>query len=45
VREQLLINGMVPVGDDGEALQMTMREDTAARWSSIMKAVNFQAND
>jgi tripartite-type tricarboxylate transporter receptor subunit TctC len=44
VREQLLINGMVPVADGGDALLKTMREDTA-RWSSIMKAVNFQAND
>ena len=44
VREQLLINGMVPISDDGEMLGKTMREDTA-RWGSIMKAVNFQAND
>jgi tripartite-type tricarboxylate transporter receptor subunit TctC len=44
VRQQLLQNGMYPVGDGPEALLKTMREDTA-RWSGIMKAVNFQAND
>lgn len=44
VRQQLLANGMYPVADDAEALVKTMREDTA-RWSAIMKAVNFQAND
>jgi tripartite-type tricarboxylate transporter receptor subunit TctC len=44
VRQQLLQNGMYPTGDNAEALVKTMREDTA-RWSTIMKAVNFQAND
>jgi tripartite-type tricarboxylate transporter receptor subunit TctC len=44
VRQQLLQNGMYPVGDGPEALLKTMREDTA-RWAGIMKAVNFQAND
>ena len=44
VRQQLLQNGMYPVGDGPEALVKTMREDTA-RWGGIMRAVNFQAND
>ncbi len=44
VRQQLLQNGMYPVGDDAAALLKTMREDTA-RWGGIMKAVGFQAND
>ena len=44
VRQQLLQNGMYPAGDNAETLVKTMREDTA-RWSAIMKAVNFQAND
>ncbi|WP_076999246.1 tripartite tricarboxylate transporter substrate binding protein [Variovorax sp. KK3] len=44
VRQQLLQNGMYPVGDGPEALLKTMREDTA-RWGGIMRAVNFQAND
>ena len=44
VRQQLLQNGMYPVGDDANALLKTMREDTA-RWGGIMKAVNFQASD
>jgi tripartite-type tricarboxylate transporter receptor subunit TctC len=44
VRQQLLQNGMYPVGDNSDALSKTMREDTA-RWAGIMKAVNFQAND
>jgi tripartite-type tricarboxylate transporter receptor subunit TctC len=44
VRQQLLQNGMYPVGDGPEALLKTMREDTA-RWGGNMKAVNFQAND
>ncbi|MEJ1170794.1 Bug family tripartite tricarboxylate transporter substrate binding protein [Variovorax sp. CCNWLW235] len=44
VRQQLLQNGMYPVGDNSDALLKTMREDTA-RWAGIMKAVNFQAND
>jgi tripartite-type tricarboxylate transporter receptor subunit TctC len=44
VRQQLLQNGMYPVGDSADALVKTMRDDTA-RWGAIMKAVNFQAND
>jgi tripartite-type tricarboxylate transporter receptor subunit TctC len=44
VRQQLLQNGMYPVGDGPEALLKTMREDTA-RWGGIMRAVNFTAND
>lgn len=44
VRQQLVQNGMYPVGDGADALVKTMREDTA-RWAGIMKAVNFQAND
>lgn len=44
VRQQLLVNGMYPVGDGPDALLKTMREDTA-RWGRIMKAVNFQASD
>ncbi|MDM0074281.1 tripartite tricarboxylate transporter substrate binding protein [Variovorax sp. J2P1-59] len=44
VRQQLLQNGMYPVGDGADALLKTMREDTA-RWGGIMKAVNFQASD
>jgi tripartite-type tricarboxylate transporter receptor subunit TctC len=44
VRQQLLQNGMYPVGDGSDALLKTMREDTT-RWAGIMKAVNFQAND
>ncbi len=44
VRQQLLVNGMYPVGDGPEALLKTMREDTA-RWGRIMKATNFVATD
>ncbi len=44
VRQQLLVNGMYPVGDGPEALLKTMREDTA-RWGRIMRAVNFVATD
>ncbi len=44
VRQLLLQNGMYPVADQSDALLKTMREDTA-RWSSIIKAVGFQAND
>lgn len=44
LRQQLLANGMYPVGDGPDLLVRTMREDTA-RWGGIMKAVNFQAND
>ena len=44
VRQQLLANGMYPVGDNAESLLKTMQADTA-RWGAIMKATNFQAND
>ena len=44
LRQQLLLNGMYPVGDGPDALLKTMREDSA-RWGRIMRAVNFQAND
>ncbi len=44
VRQQLLVNGMYPVGDGPQALLRTMRDDSA-RWGRIMRAVNFQAND
>ncbi|RYZ13358.1 MAG: tripartite tricarboxylate transporter substrate binding protein [Comamonadaceae bacterium] len=44
VRQQLLQNGMYPSGDGPELLARTMRDDTQ-RWSAIMKAVDFQAND
>lgn len=44
VRQQLLVNGMYPVGDGPEALLQTMRDDTA-RWGRIMRATNFVATD
>lgn len=44
VRQQLLVNGMYPVGDGPEATMRTLREDTA-RWARIMKATNFVATD
>ena len=44
VRQQLLLNGMYPVGDGPEAVIATMRADTE-RWARIMKATNFVAND
>ena len=44
LRQQLLQNGMYPVGDGPEALVKTMREDTA-RWAKIMKSTNFTAAD
>ena len=44
LRQQLLVNGMYPVGDGPDALLKTMRDDTA-RWGRVMRAVNFQAND
>ena len=44
VRQQLLLNGMYPVGDGPEAVLNTLREDTA-RWGRIMKATNFVATD
>ena len=44
VRQQLLVNGMYPVGDGPDALLKTMREDTE-RWRNIMRATNFVATD
>ena len=44
VRQQLVVNGMYPVGDGPEILVKTMREDTE-RWGRIMRATNFTAND
>lgn len=44
VRQQLLINGMYPVGDGPDLLLKTMREDTD-RWGKIMRATNFVATD
>ena len=44
VRQQLIVNGMYPVGDGPAALEKTMREDTE-RWGRIMRAVNFTVND
>jgi tripartite-type tricarboxylate transporter receptor subunit TctC len=44
VRQQLLFNGMYPVGDGPDVLLKTMREDTE-RWGKIMRATNFQATD
>lgn len=44
VRQQLVANGMYPVGDGPEALLKTMRDDTA-RWGRIMRATNFSATD
>lgn len=44
VRQQLILNGMYPVGDGAEALLKTMREDTE-RWGRIMRAANFSATD
>ncbi|MBI2772063.1 MAG: tripartite tricarboxylate transporter substrate binding protein [Burkholderiales bacterium] len=44
VRQQLLVNGMYPVGDGPDALLKTMREDTE-RWGKIMRATNFVATD
>ena len=40
VRQQLLVNGMYPVGDGPDALRLTVREDTE-RWGRIMRATNF----
>lgn len=44
LRQQLLQNGMYPVGDGPDALVKTMREDTD-RWARIMKSTNFTATD
>jgi tripartite-type tricarboxylate transporter receptor subunit TctC len=44
VRQQLIVNGMYPVGDGADALLKTMRDDTE-RWGRIMRAVNFHADE
>ncbi|MET0311693.1 MAG: tripartite tricarboxylate transporter substrate binding protein [Burkholderiaceae bacterium] len=44
VRQQLIVNGMYPVGDGPDALVKTMREDID-RWGRIMRATNFVATD
>ena len=44
VRQQLLLNGMYPVGDGPEALLKTMRDDSE-RWGRAIKASNFSADD
>jgi tripartite-type tricarboxylate transporter receptor subunit TctC len=44
LRQQLLVNGMYPVGDGAEALARTMHDDTE-RWRRIMRAVDFKASD
>ncbi len=44
VRQQLLLNGMYPVGDGPEATLKTLWDDTA-RWRRIIKATNFVATD
>ena len=44
VRQQLLVNGMYPVGDGPEALLKTMQADTE-RWGRIIRATQFTAND
>ena len=44
VRQQLLANGMYPVGDGPEALAKTMREDIA-RWGRVTKAIGFKVTD
>ena len=44
VRQQLLVNGMYPVGDGPEQLTRTLQADTA-RWAQVVKATNFKAAD
>ncbi|HEY2189197.1 MAG TPA: tripartite tricarboxylate transporter substrate binding protein [Caldimonas sp.] len=44
VRQQLIVNGMYPVGDGPDALLKTMRDDTE-RWGRIMRAANFHADE
>ncbi len=44
VRQQLLLNGMYPVGDDYQQLARTLQADTA-RWAKIVQAANFKAAD
>ena len=44
VRQQLLVNGMYPVGDDYQQLARTLQADTA-RWAKIVQATNFKASD
>ncbi len=44
VRQQLLANGMYPVGDDHVVLTKTMREDTA-RWAALTKSTGFKVQN
>ncbi len=44
VRQQLLLNGMYPVGDGPEAVHKTMREDTE-RWARVVKATGFVGSE
>jgi tripartite-type tricarboxylate transporter receptor subunit TctC len=44
VRQQLVLNGMYPVGDGPDALLRTMHDDTE-RWGRIMRATAFSADD
>ena len=44
VRQQLLLNGMYPVGDGPDELIKTMRADTV-RWGQVVKATNFVATE
>ena len=44
VRQQLLLNGMYPVGDGPEELARTMKLDTA-RWGQVVKATGFVATE
>ena len=44
VRQQLLVAGMYPVGEDAGPLLRRMKADTE-RWGRIMRAVNFRADD
>jgi tripartite-type tricarboxylate transporter receptor subunit TctC len=44
VRQQLIVNGMYPIGDGPDALLKTMRDDTE-RWGRIMRATNFRASE
>ncbi len=44
VRQQLLVNGMYPLGDGPEGLLNTLRNDTE-KWARIIRATNFVATD
>jgi tripartite-type tricarboxylate transporter receptor subunit TctC len=44
VRQQLLLNGMYPVGDGPDELIKTMKLDTA-RWGQVVKATGFVATE